>query len=142
MSGWGVGGKGAAAESSSIGMNKKTAAANYWDNKTTELVIPEMDGEMAQQETETVNVAAPPTVDTKMIDLAELNKDFSYNVPSTTPDGVDISLLTCQIRPILDLIETDMHWDYSSLQAEIGQSFRERFAADSDKIEGTAANNL
>ena len=89
-----------------------------------------------------MNVAAPPTVETKMIDLAELNKDFSYNVPSTTPDGVDISLLTCQIRPILDLIETDMHWDYSSLQAEIGQSFRERFAGDSDKIEGTAANNL
>ena len=47
MSGWGMGGKGAAAENSSIGMNKKTAAANYWDNKTTELVIPEMEGEMA-----------------------------------------------------------------------------------------------
>lgn len=30
---------------SSIGMNKKTNAAQYWDNKTTELVIPEMEVE-------------------------------------------------------------------------------------------------
>jgi hypothetical protein len=27
-------------------MQKKTQAAQYWDNKTTELVIPEMDAEM------------------------------------------------------------------------------------------------
>lgn len=77
-----------------------------------------------------------------MVDLAELNKDFSYNVPSMSPDGIDISLLTCQIRPIIDLIETDMFWDYQSLQAEIGQSFRERFNAGNDNIEGTVANNL
>ena len=50
-----------------------------------------------------------------MIGLAELNKDFAMNVPSVTHDGIDISLLTCTIRPILDLIETDMHWDYASL---------------------------
>ena len=86
-----------------------------------------MEGDGIQQDLESVVVAAPPTVETSMIDLAELNKDFSYNVPSTTPDGVDISLLTCQIRPILDLIETDMHWEYHSLQAEIGQSFREKY---------------
>ena len=89
-----------------------------------------------------VSYSAPPVVENKMVDLAELNKDFSYNVPSTTPDGIDISLLTCQIRPIIDLIETDMIWDYTSLQAEIGQSFRERYAAANDKIEGTVANNL
>jgi len=28
-------------------MQKKTQAAQYWDNKTTELVIPEMEGELA-----------------------------------------------------------------------------------------------
>jgi hypothetical protein len=27
-------------------MQKKTQAAQYWDNKTTELVIPEMEAEM------------------------------------------------------------------------------------------------
>ncbi len=89
-----------------------------------------------------VSFSAPPIVETKMVDLAELNKDFSYNVPSTTPDGIDISLLTCQIRPIIDLIETDMFWDYTSLQAEIGQSFRERYGANTEAIEGTVANNL
>ena len=48
-----------------------------------------------QGEIEQVVVAAPPTFETKMADLAELNKDFSFNVPSATPDGIDISLLTC-----------------------------------------------
>ena len=46
-------------------------------------------------ETQGISYSAPPVVETKMVDLAELNKDFSYNVPSTTPDGIDISLLTC-----------------------------------------------
>jgi len=77
-----------------------------------------------------------------MSDLAELNKDYAFNVPTSTTDGIDISLLTCQIRPIVDLIETDMHWDYQTLQAEIGQSFRERYNTTNDKIEGTVANNL
>jgi hypothetical protein len=128
-----------------IGMSKKTNAASYWDNKTTELVIPEMDAEgQMQEDIEQVVVAQPAMMATALVDLNELNKDFSYNVPSTTPDGVDISLLTCQIRPIMDLIETDMHWDYMSLQAEIGQSFRERYGAKGgpETIEGTHANNL
>ena len=104
-------------------MAQKKNAASYWDNKTTELVIPEMDAEgggFGQEDMEQVIVAQPAMMNTALVDLNELNKDFSYNVPSTTPDGVDISLLTCQIRPIMDLIETDMHWDYQSLQAEIG----------------------
>ena len=43
----------------------------------------------------------------------------------------------------MDLIETDMHWDYVSLQAEIGQNFRERYAKDGgNDIEGTKANNI
>jgi hypothetical protein len=54
-----------------------------------------------------------------MMSLADLNKAFAINVPTTTDEGVDISLLTGCIRPIQDLIETDMHWDYTSLQAEI-----------------------
>jgi len=90
-----------------------------------------------------VQVAAPPTVDTKMINLQELNKQFAMDVPSTTSDGIDISLLTCNIRPIIDLIETDMPWDYLSLQAEIGQNFREKYSAEGEKkIEGTRANNI
>ena len=116
-SGWGTG---AAATSgdSAIGMAKKTTAASYWDNRTTELIIPEMEAEFVEEETTEISV--PPSVQSKMISLQELNKDFAMNVPSATSDGIDISLLTCNIRPILDLIETDMHWEYSSLQAEIG----------------------
>ena len=65
------------------------------------------------------------------------------NVPSIVSDNIDISLLTCNIRPIMDLIETDMHWDYVSLQAEIGQNFRERYGKDGQTaIEGTKANNI
>ena len=65
------------------------------------------------------------------------------NVPSVVSENIDISLLTCNIRPIMDLIETDMPWDYSNLQAEIGQNFRERFGKDgSVAIEGTKANNI
>ena len=138
-SGWGTGG-GIAGESA-IGMAKKSNAASYWDNRTTELIIPEMEADMA--EAEEVQISAPATVSTKMIGLAELNKDFAMNVPSATADGIDISLLTGTIRPILDLIETDMHWDYTSLQAEIGQNFREKYATDgSSVIEGTKANNI
>ena len=138
-SGWGAG-AGVAADSA-IGMAKKTNAAAYWDNRTTELIIPEMEAEFTE-DTE-VQISAPATVQTKMIGLQELNKDFAMNVPSATSDGIDISLLTCNIRPILDLIETDMHWDYASLQAEIGQNFREKYAADgTNTIEGTKANNI
>lgn len=62
-----------------------------------------------------------------MTGLHELNKEFALNVPSATPDGIDISLLTSVIRPIADLIETDMQWDYLGLQAEIGQNYREKY---------------
>ena len=72
-------------------------------------------------------VAEPPSVDHKMTNLRELNKDFALNVPSATQDGTDISLLTSVIRPIADLIETDMQWDYLGLQAEIGQNYREKY---------------
>ena len=50
-----------------------------------------------------------------MMSLEDLNKAFAINVPTQTDEGVDISLLTSCIRPIQDLIETDMHWDYTSL---------------------------
>ena len=54
-----------------------------------------------------------------MVKLEELDKDHAMNVPSITSEGIDISLLTSCVRPISDLIETDMHWDYQSLQVEI-----------------------
>ena len=75
-----------------------------------------------------------------MINLKELDKELVLNVPSVTKDGVDISLLTQVIRPIADLIETDMNWDYLSLQAEIGQNFREKYGDKDVEIEGTRAN--
>ena len=112
-----MGGGGAAV--SNMGMAQKSAAASYWDAKTTEIFIPEMGDEGQPEEISTI-VAEPPSVDTKMTNLRELNKDFALNVPSTTNDGIDISLLTSVIRPIADLIETDMQWDYLGLQAEIG----------------------
>ena len=77
-------------------------------------------------------VAEPPSVDHKMTNLHELNKDFALNVPSVTSDGTDISLLTSVIRPIADLIETDMQWDYLGLQAEIGQNYREKYGDDKE----------
>ena len=64
-------------------MAQKSAAASYWDAKTTEIYIPEMGDEGAPEEISTV-VAEPPSVDHKMTNLRELNRDFSLNVPSTT----------------------------------------------------------
>ena len=112
-SGWGVR-SAAVPQDSSIGLVKKSNAAAYWDNKTTELEIPDINEAEAtfQGELEQIIISAAPVMETKMVDLNELNKDFSFNVPTSTTDGIDISLLTCQIRPIVDLIETDMHWDY------------------------------
>ena len=98
---------------SSIGIVKKSNAAAYWDNKTTELDIPEVEAEM--QMADDVVVAEPPMMSVNMVKLEELDKDHAMNVPSHTSDGIDISLLTATVRPILDLIETDMHWDYQSL---------------------------
>jgi len=115
-----------------MGMAQKSAAASYWENKTTEIYIPEMGEDGGDQEISTV-VAEPPSVDHKMTNLRELNKDFALNVPSMTQDGIDISLLTSVIRPIADLIETDMQWDYLGLQAEIGQNYREKYG---DGLEG------
>ena len=99
-------------------MNHKSNAAQYWDNKTTELIIPEMEAE--GQEDSLAYIAEPPKMEQNMTNLRELDKDLALNVPSVTNDGIDISLLTSVIRPIADLIETDMHWDYLNLQAEIG----------------------
>ena len=124
-SGWDTG-VGGGAINSNMGMAQKSAAASYWDAKTTEIFIPQMNEEGAPEEISTI-VAEPPSVDTKMTNLRELNKDFALNVPSTTNDGLDISLLTSVIRPIADLIETDMQWDYLGLQAEIGQNYREKY---------------
>ena len=106
-------------------MVRKQTAANYWDNKTTELVIPEMEAE--GYEDSTAAVAEPPKLEQNLRNLRELAKDMALNVPSVTPDGVDISMLTQVIRPIADLIETDMQWDYLNLQAEIGYNYRERY---------------
>ena len=111
---------------SNMGMAQKTAAASYWDAKTTEIYIPEMGDDGNPEEISTI-VAEPPSVDHKMTNLRDLNKDFALNVPSITQDGIDISLLTSVIRPISELIETDMQWDYLGLQAEIGQNYREKF---------------
>ena len=115
-----------AAVSSNMGMAQKTAASTYWDAKTTEIFIPEMGDDGTPDEIAVV-VSEAPSVDHKMTNLRELNKDFALNVPSTTSDGIDISLLTSVIRPISDLIETDMQWDYLGLQAEIGQNYREKY---------------
>ena len=111
---WGTGGGGAEVVMSNMGKAQKSAAASYWEAKTTEIFIPEM-GEDGVTEEISVVVAEAPQVDHKMTNLRELNKDFALNVPSTTTDGVDISLLTSVIRPIADLIETDMQWDYLGL---------------------------
>eukprot|EP00349_Pseudokeronopsis_sp_Brazil_P005104 CAMPEP_0202967312 /NCGR_PEP_ID=MMETSP1396-20130829/12126_1 /ASSEMBLY_ACC=CAM_ASM_000872 /TAXON_ID= /ORGANISM="Pseudokeronopsis sp., Strain Brazil" /LENGTH=43 /DNA_ID= /DNA_START= /DNA_END= /DNA_ORIENTATION= len=43
-------------------MPRKTAATNYWDNKTTELVIPEMEAEGAYEDSTTV-IAEPPKME-------------------------------------------------------------------------------
>ncbi len=96
-------------------MQKKTQGAQYWDNKTTELVIPEMDAEIIAGDDFQAVVAEPPKLEQNMANLRELEKDLALNVPSITQDGVDISLLTSVIRPIADLIETDMSWDYLNL---------------------------
>ena len=47
-SGWGAGG--GAIGDSAIGMAKKSNAAAYWDSRITELVIPEMEAEIAEAE--------------------------------------------------------------------------------------------
>ena len=134
---------GSSTQPSSLGMQRKTNAAQYWDNKTTELVIPEMEAEIGGQDDYLAQVAEPPKLEQNMANLRELEKDLALNVPSITPDGVDISLLTSVIRPIADLIETDMHWDYLTLQAEIGQNYREKYDESyTGEAEGTRANNL
>ena len=73
--------------------------------------------------------------------LREINDSKKLDVPTVTSDGVDISLLTQVIRPINDLIETDMNWDYLTLQAEIGQNYREKFGSE-EKIEGAEAKGM
>ena len=64
-SGWGTGAT--TNTNSNIGMNKKSNAAAYWDNKTTELIIPEVEAD-DQQEFE-VAISAPVTQATEMIGL-------------------------------------------------------------------------
>lgn len=126
-------------------MQRKNQAAQYWDNKTTELVIPEMEAELAVGDDFQAMIAEPPKLEQNMANLRELEKDLALNVPSITQDGVDISLLTSVIRPIADLIETDMSWDYLNLQAEIGQNYRERYGGDESnqiETEGTRASSL
>ena len=124
-SGWGTGAGAATNVVSNMGKAQKSAADSYWDAKTTEIFIPEMGDDGTPEEISNI-VSEAPSVDHKMTGLKELNKDFALNVPNITQDGIDISLLTSVIRPISELIETDMQWDYLGLQAEIGQNYREK----------------
>lgn len=82
-------------------------------------MIPEMEAEGGIEENMSVQVAEPAKMEMNMTNLRDLDRDLALNVPSMF-SGIDISLLTQVIRPIADLIETDMNWDYLSLQAEIG----------------------
>ena len=117
--GWGKKDKNIA---SKIGMDQNK---NMWDEKVEELDIPELEGD-AEQPTQQ-EISMPPEIENKMLGLDELEKDMVHNVPSQIEDGVDLSILTSVIRPIADLIEADISWDYKSLQAEIGQAYREKF---------------
>ena len=86
-------------------------------------------GEEAHQEEviEPELISEAPTVNAQVSNLVELGRDRQLDVPSLTQDDIDISMLTQVIRPIADLIETDMSWDYVTLQAEIGQAYREKY---------------
>ena len=69
-SGWGTGATTNTANSN-IGMNKKSNAAAYWDNKTTELIIPEVEAD--DQLDNEVAISAPKVAQTEMIGLQELS---------------------------------------------------------------------
>mmetsp|Transcript_5933 Transcript_5933/g.5093 ORF Transcript_5933/g.5093 Transcript_5933/m.5093 type:complete len:140 (+) Transcript_5933:30-449(+) len=117
-SGWGAKDQNIA---SKIGMGQN----NVWDEKVEELDIPELEAETEAAPTN--DITLPPEIENKMMGLDELEKDMIHNVPSQIEDGVDLSILTSVIRPIADLIEADILWDYKSLQTEIGQAYREKF---------------
>lgn len=69
------------------------------------------------------SVAAPPSVTAhKVIKISDLNNDIAKSVPSSVEPGIDLSVLTQLIRPVEDLIEADMSWDYKTLQTEISQA--------------------
>ena len=125
-SGWGAKDTNIASQ---MAMEKKQ---NLWDEQVEELDIPELDND-AEVEQTNIDVSAPPEIENKMMGLEELEKDMVHNVPSQIEDGVDLSILTSVIRPIADLIEADIPWDYKSLQAEIGQAYREKFGEYHDK---------
>lgn len=102
-----------------------------------EVEIQEADNEDYEEEI-LKSVAAPPTVTAhKIIKIADLNNDIAKAVPSSVEPGIDLSVLTQLIRPVDDLIEADMSWDYKTLQTEISQAvsygitsflqFREKF---------------
>ena len=118
-SGWGAKDQNIASQ---IGMGNNK---NMWDEKVEELDIPELEADA--EPTNTNEVTLPPEIENKMMSLDELEKDMIHNVPSQIEEGVDLSLLTSVIRPISDLIEADISWDYKSLQTEIGQAYREKF---------------
>lgn len=61
-SGWGTAGGSAGPVASNMGMAQKSAAASYWENKTTEIEIPEMGEERVMMEV-TSGIAEPPSVD-------------------------------------------------------------------------------
>ena len=79
---------------------------NIWDEKVQELDIPEL--ESAQDEQMQQSISAPAPMVSKMMALAELDKDMVHNVPTMIEEGVDLSLLTSVVRPIVDLIEADI----------------------------------
>ena len=102
------------------------AKKNIWDEDIQELDIPELEGDDIAGAGDAAPV--PAALQNKMLALAELDSSHMHNVPSIIEEGVDVSLLTSVIRPIADLIEADIPWDYLSLQTEIGQMYREKIA--------------
>eukprot|EP00727_Mastigamoeba_balamuthi_P011268 m51a1_g6764 hypothetical protein (206) ;mRNA; f:98503-99215 len=61
-------------------------------------------------------VAAPPRFAQRPIaTIRELDKGLQFTLPPAPDAGIDLSLLTSQLRPPVTVVEADVTWDFESL---------------------------
>ena len=94
--------------------NKKVSP---WDANTEVLDIPNI-----EEEGPTIkDIPKAPVIMPKVINVQELNKNLSMNLPHQIGE-VDIGPLLQCICSQNDLVEKDVEWNYKSLQVEMSQA--------------------
>eukprot|EP01006_Ploeotia_vitrea_P049410 TRINITY_DN67335_c7_g3_i1.p1 TRINITY_DN67335_c7_g3~~TRINITY_DN67335_c7_g3_i1.p1 ORF type:complete len:235 (-),score=119.96 TRINITY_DN67335_c7_g3_i1:120-803(-) len=121
----GAGGSAAASSSSGAFEEKKQETNSKWgavETVTDIAAIPDIGEEVAEDLTRKVAHAPEVRADRGIQSIRELDDEVMH-LPSSTEDGVDLSLLTKVLAPREQLREVDLEWDFDTLFTSLSSTY-------------------